>query len=387
VLIIMAMVSGAAAFFVGLETGRFDHLAVWLIIVVLLPLCRAGIRHVLNDTGLWLSPAIMIGTGPNAVEAWRAIRSEHNLGYRLLGFVDVNSRQPLLGTLTVESEAFPVLDHGALKSLPPGVKTVIALESLGDESAQLLVQRLVSQLNNVHVVPSIRGLPLYGTQLSHFMSHDVLLLTLQNNLARRSYKWIKRGFDLVFAGGLLLVLSPIFLYLALSIRRDGGKALYGHTRVGHNGKAFKCLKFRSMRSDAEKVLKELLATNPTARAEWDKDFKLKNDPRINALGHFLRRSSIDELPQLWNVLKGDMSLVGPRPVVKDELERYGDDVAYYLLAKPGMTGLWQVSGRNDVDYETRVYFDSWYVKNWSLWTDITILFKTINVLANRQGAY
>jgi undecaprenyl-phosphate galactose phosphotransferase len=140
-------------------------------------------------------------------------------------------------------------------------------------------------------------------------------------------------------------------------------------------------------ANAQDVLADLLANNPEAKAEWDKDFKLKNDPRINPLGHFLRRSSIDELPQLWNVLKGDMSLVGPRPVVQDELERYGDDVAYYLLAKPGMTGLWQVSGRNDVDYETRVYFDSWYVKNWSLWTDITILFKTITVLTNKQGAY
>ncbi len=154
-----------------------------------------------------------------------------------------------------------------------------------------------------------------------------------------------------------------------------------------NGRKFKCLKFRSMVINSKEVLEEVLRTDPVARAEWDKDFKLKNDPRITKVGHFIRKTSLDELPQLWNVVRGDMSLVGPRPVVEDELARYAGDVDYYLMAKPGMTGLWQVSGRNDVDYETRVYFDSWYVKNWSLWNDIAILFKTVGVVLKRDGAY
>ena len=131
----------------------------------------------------------------------------------------------------------------------------------------------------------------------------------------------------------------------------------------------------------------MLATDPVAQAEWDQDFKLKNDPRISKLGNFLRRTSLDELPQLFNVLKGDMSLVSPHPVVQAELERYGEDVDYNLMAKPGMMGLWQVSGRNDVDYSKRVYLDSWCVKNWSLWSDIAILFKTISVVTKRSNAY
>jgi lipopolysaccharide/colanic/teichoic acid biosynthesis glycosyltransferase len=139
--------------------------------------------------------------------------------------------------------------------------------------------------------------------------------------------------------------------------------------------------------NAPELLENLLKNDPVAKAEWDKDFKLKNDPRINLFGHFIRRTSLDELPQLWNVLRGEMSLVGPRPIVKDELARYGDDVDYYLMARPGITGLWQVSGRNDVDYATRVYLDSWYVKNWSMWSDIVILFKTVSVVTNRSGAY
>jgi undecaprenyl-phosphate galactose phosphotransferase len=139
--------------------------------------------------------------------------------------------------------------------------------------------------------------------------------------------------------------------------------------------------------NSKEVLEALLLNNPEARAEWDETFKLKNDPRITRIGHLLRKTSMDELPQLFNVLKGEMSLVGPRPIINAELERYSDEVDYYLLSKPGMTGLWQVSGRSDVDYETRVYLDAWYVKNWSMWNDIAILFKTISVVLRKDGAY
>ena len=137
----------------------------------------------------------------------------------------------------------------------------------------------------------------------------------------------------------------------------------------------------------DEVLEKLLATDESARLEWEKDFKLKDDPRITPIGRWLRARSLDELPQLWNVLKGEMSLVGPRPIVKEELPYYQEDVDYYLMAKPGMTGLWQVSGRNNVSYDTRVYFDTWYAKNWSLWNDIVILLKTAKVVCKKTGAY
>jgi Undecaprenyl-phosphate galactose phosphotransferase WbaP len=215
----------------------------------------------------------------------------------------------------------------------------------------------------------------------------VLFLTVRNNLARRSYRWIKRAFDILVSGILIIMLSPVLITLTVLIRRSGGSAFYGHPRVGQDGHLFKCLKFRSMRPDADKVLKQLLASDPVAKAEWDKDFKLKNDPRITPVGHFIRKTSLDELPQLFNVLKGEMSLVGPRPVVQDELERYGSAAVFYLEAKPGITGLWQVSGRNDTTYAERVSLDSWYVQNWSLWYDIAILFKTFDEVFNRRGAY
>jgi len=206
-------------------------------------------------------------------------------------------------------------------------------------------------------------------------------------LAKRTSRFLKRTFDIVGALSIITMLMPALAFLIFMVARDGGNPIYGHERVGRNGRKFKCLKFRSMVVNSKEVLEEVLRTDPVARAEWDKDFKLKNDPRITRIGHFIRKTSLDELPQLWNVVRGEMSLVGPRPVIEDELERYAGDVDYYFMAKPGMTGLWQVSGRNDVDYETRVYFDSWYVKNWSLWNDIAILFKTIGVVLKRDGAY
>lgn len=233
----------------------------------------------------------------------------------------------------------------------------------------------------------MRGVPFYGMEIAHFFSHEVLLIQLRNNLANPLHRVCKRVFDLFAATSLLLLLSPVFAVLTYKVSRDGGNPFFGHVRVGQKGQPFKCFKFRSMVVNAQEVLAHLLATDAQAKAEWEQDFKLKNDPRVNKLGEFMRRTSLDELPQLWNVLKGDMSLVGPRPVVQAELERYGEDVDYYLMSKPGMTSLWQVSGRNDVDYATRVYLDSWYVKNWSLWSDIAILFKTISVVTKRSGAY
>ncbi|MGF6969721.1 Undecaprenyl-phosphate galactose phosphotransferase WbaP [Paraburkholderia sp. WC7.3g] len=198
---------------------------------------------------------------------------------------------------------------------------------------------------------------------------------------------MKRTMDVCVASILLVLLLPVLVIIALAVMRDKGNAVYGHPRIGRGGRTFKCLKFRSMVMNSDKVLAELLATDPRARAEWERDFKLKNDIRITPVGRILRKTSLDELPQLWNVLRGEMSLVGPRPVVQKELVRYGRDVRYYLALKPGITGLWQVSGRNDVDYPTRVALDVKYAMNRSLAFDIGILLRTVKVVFAKDGAY
>ena len=176
----------------------------------------------------------------------------------------------------------------------------------------------------------------------------------------------------------LVLASPVMLVVALLIWvTDGGPAIFSHTRVGFNGKRFACYKFRTMVANSQQVLADYLAKNPEAAKEWEQNWKFKNDPRITFLGRILRKSSLDELPQLINVLRGEMSCVGPRPVGPDELQRYGACAAEYLQARPGLTGLWQVTGRDAVDYASRVSIDSRYIRNWSIWADVVILGRTV----------
>jgi Undecaprenyl-phosphate galactose phosphotransferase WbaP len=199
---------------------------------------------------------------------------------------------------------------------------------------------------------------------------------------------LKRGLDILGAASLLLLLAPLMLVLALLVKRDGGPAFYAHRRVGRGGALFGCLKFRSMVIDSDARLAELLARDPAARAEWEATRKLKADPRVTAVGRFLRASSLDELPQLINVLRGEMSLVGPRPVIQAELEQhYGAAAAHYMMVRPGITGLWQVSGRNDTSYEQRVRLDVGYVARASLAEDVRILLATPIAVLRRRGAY
>lgn len=191
-----------------------------------------------------------------------------------------------------------------------------------------------------------------------------------------------------FCAAILIVLtSPIMLMVAWLIwRKDGRPVLFGHYRVGQDGQLFKCLKFRSMVLNASEILEELLRTNAEARKEWERDQKLNDDPRITPVGCFLRKTSLDELPQLFNVLRGDMSLVGPRPITLAELEKYGEVRWHYLHVRPGMTGLWQVSGRSDTTYEERVELDRTYIEKHTLWHDAVILVKTILVVLGKGGA-
>ena len=185
---------------------------------------------------------------------------------------------------------------------------------------------------------------------------------------------------------LLVSFSPLMLACLVLIRRDGGPATFAHYRVGAAGRVFRCFKFRTMCVDAERALHDILEKDPALREEWRRTFKLQKDPRVTAVGRWLRRSSLDELPQLLNVLRGDMALVGPRPITLTELRLYGPARWQYLSVLPGMTGLWQVSGRNNVSYERRVQLDDEYVQRRSIWLDLQILVRTVLVVVTRDGA-
>jgi len=202
-------------------------------------------------------------------------------------------------------------------------------------------------------------------------------------------KPIKRAFDFLFSVGALLFFFPILVIVTLAIRiTSRGKTVYSHERIGRGGKPFQCYKFRTMYVDADAKLKDLLASCPEMRKEWDHSYKLKNDPRVTPIGAFLRKTSLDELPQFWNVLKGELSIVGPRPVVKAELaKQYGSKAVKILSIKPGLTGLWQVSGRNDTSYANRIRMDEEYIDKQSLLFDIKLILKTIPAMVLSKGAY
>lgn len=197
----------------------------------------------------------------------------------------------------------------------------------------------------------------------------------------------KRAFDVMAASAMLLFAVPAMFFIAIIMfSTDRGPILFSHERIGQNGKRFKCLKFRSMVVNSQEALRRHLELFPQARAEWEATQKLRDDPRITPLGRFLRVTSLDELPQLINVIRGEMSLVGPRPIVQDEVVRYADQIEHYSAVRPGITGLWQVSGRSDCDYDQRVQLDTLYVRQWSFTGDLVILIKTIKVVILRTGS-
>jgi Undecaprenyl-phosphate galactose phosphotransferase WbaP len=216
----------------------------------------------------------------------------------------------------------------------------------------------------------------------------VLGFSTSNRLKMSWNLHLKRLMDLTFVtvGGILIL--PFLLFIALLIKiNSSGSVLYKHKRLGMNGKPFYAYKFRSMVCDSQDRLQKLLESDPNIKKEWDTAHKLHNDPRITGFGRFLRRTSIDEFPQLINILKGEMSLVGPRPIVDEEIEKYGEDFSRIFSVKPGLTGLWQVSGRSDTNYNERVAYDTYYLQSWSGWLDLWVIYMTFGAVIRGRGAY
>lgn len=382
-LFIVLLINLALLVFIENSPSLGTWLYISAILFILFPLFRFFCKRFLRYLGTWDMACVIIGNNENAKNAYRAISSEVNLGYKIKAFIDP------LGKIPVTAEKIGYITEEELFShLEDYQRIFIALENNQSDIMEYWMRKLSRRgFRNISIVPSLQGVSLYGAEVSHFFGYEAIILRLHNNLAKRSSRLVKRTFDIIAATFLLLVASPLFCYLFFKIRQDGGSATYSQTRIGRNGKAFHCHKFRTMVTNSGEILRNLLATDEKIREEWYRDYKLKNDPRVTRIGHFLRKTSLDELPQLWNVFKGEMSLVGPRPVIRQELKFYQDDVAYYYMVRPGLSGLWQVSGRSDTDYSTRVYLDTWYVKNWSLWNDIVILAKTANVVIRGKGAY
>jgi Undecaprenyl-phosphate galactose phosphotransferase WbaP len=391
VFLFVAVVDGIFAYLTKWQFSRAWFMTAWLTALLLVPVLRVLSKKILIRAELWQTPTAIFGAGNNAREAAEALQSEPLMGLDVIAFLASPEHDPEKPTIVVNGKHIPVFVlgqdlRGVIQRLG-SPRIVVALEADNLAAQQTLLQRLAAEDSEMSVIPPLRGLPSYGMEVTHFFRHEVLMLTVRNNLARPSHQLAKRVFDVVGAIVLLIFLAPLFAYLSFRIRKSGGPAIFKHSRVGRHGMPFDCLKFRTMVPNADELLWEMLARDIEAQGEWARYYKLKDDPRVTEIGLFLRETSLDELPQLWNVVKGEMSLVGPRPVVKEELSRYGDQLPYYLEARPGITGLWQISGRNNTGYEDRVALDSWYVRNWSLWYDLVILAKTVRVVLAREGAY
>jgi Undecaprenyl-phosphate galactose phosphotransferase WbaP len=259
---------------------------------------------------------------------------------------------------------------------------LIAMPGLLEEKLLALVHELQPHCDSLYVVPQLWGLPMMNLQVDGFLRERVMMLKLSNSLAKPWNSGCKRVVDLVLGAAITLLVLPLCALLAILVKLDSeGPALFVQERLGYRGGRFRCLKFRTMNVNGEETLAQYLECNPHAADEWQKYAKLRHhDPRLTRLGRFLRRWSLDEFPQLVNVLKGEMSLVGPRPYLPQERARIGDDLQTILSARPGMTGFWQVSGRNHLTLEDRVQLEAWYVRNWSVWLDCIVLAKTFRTI-------
>ena len=360
----------------------------WFFSFFFLAVSRYAMKQLLLRVELWQVPVILIGGGRTADVLLRSLEADGGLGYKVVGVVDdrkISLEVGARGSIPVLG-GFSQVEEVVLNS---GVRDVlIAAPGLRRDKLVELVSKLQPLVCNVTFVPDLRGIPLGDIELDTLLNEKIALLKVRNNLAIEFNRYLKRALELCFVIGGIALVWPALLGVALAIRMDSsGPIMFAHKRIGANGKVFPCFKFRTMVPNAQQVLREYLRVHPEAQAEWEKDFKLKRDPRITRVGAFLRATSLDELPQLLNVLRGEMSLVGPRPIVRMEISRYGEYIRDYYLVRPGMTGYWQVHGRNDVTYEERVQMDSWYVRNWSLWLDIVLLLKTIKVVCGKRGAY
>lgn len=369
----------------GPDFSRVLIITMGAVSLIVLPLLRLSIKKLIYSLGLMKRKMLIVGSGTAAESAFNAVKNEPNLGYDIAGLVDDSSAIKEMCGMKV---------HAKLEQIGRYIKSsgihdvIVAKPELEKDALMKLINDIQHKAENTLYIPDFKGLAVSGTELRHFFREQTMIIEIKNNLAQPLIYVTKRTMD--YVSGLLILagLSAPMALIALAIKLSSrGPAMYTQKRVGKNGRVFRCYKFRTMYPDAEERLKVILEKDPAARLEWERFFKLKDDPRVTPIGKFLRETSLDELPQLLNILRGEMSLVGPRPVVQEEIDKYyKEESAFYFMVPPGLTGLWQISGRSNTSYDFRITMDAWYVKNWDLWLDLMILFKTVGVVLNREGA-
>ena len=374
-----------------LETsGLMAGIIVWMGLIFALPTARQGMRLLLGKIGVWHLPTAIIGTSPMAQEVVPVLGQQLALGLKVKWVVPESAEKHLSSAFAGLAPIVVPHDQLTPALIAAGCRQVILVpDDRTNGNQNDLIDQLVGADIAVAIVPSLRRLPLYGLSTNYFFGKDLLLLQVRNNLARLPQRIFKRSLDIIGAIILGLLLTPLFVMFAFLIwKEDRGPVFFRQNRVGRSGRDFPCWKFRTMVVDAEEQMERWERENPALLARYcESNFKLHADPRVTRIGAWMRRNSLDELPQLINVLLGDMSLVGPRPLLRRELPDYGAVISLYERVRPGITGLWQISGRSHTTFAERIAYDEWYIKNWTVWYDLVIMLQTIWVLIRGQGAY
>lgn len=354
----------------------------WVFLLVSAPLMRKLFRRLAVRFGMWGVPVVVIGETAGVTNIYKNLRRNRLTGLWPVLCVRTSPITRLFPPPSSPGDGFP-----EVRALFKNIEIVILVPETAPLGAvkNVLLDKTHQFKRIIVMFDDARMGSVWFTPL-HLVEH--LGLEVTHQLINPTQQVIKRLLDLFLIFISLPFLLPLWVLIALAIKLDSpGPVFYTQKRVGHGGKDILIWKFRTMVENAEEVLEQYLARDPALRAEWDKNFKLKHDPRITRMGRFLRRTSLDELPQLWNVLCREMSLIGPRPIVSEEISLYGDDFDIYKQVVPGMTGLWQISGRNDTTYQERVNLDVYYVQNWSIWLDVHILIHTFLAALQGRGAY
>jgi len=385
---VFATLAVLAVSVVGLQIGnmlsRILLAFAFLGLLVLTPPVQHFVKLGMNKAKLWGKPVIIVSYKETGARFQELLRQEWAMGYSPVALLD--HHLVAAGKSYREVSCEETLSDAANLGRELGVDTVIfAMPHTRREQLARMVSVASENFRSVLIVPNLNGITNSAVVARDFAG--TFAVEIKHNLLDPWSQRLKRTLDLLVTGVGGVLVGPLMFAIAVVIKFDSpGPVFYGHRRVGAAGKHFLCWKFRTMHVNAEQLLERYLQTSPVLQAEWEQKQKLHDDPRVTRVGRLLRQCSLDELPQLWNVLRGEMSLTGPRPIVDAEVPKYGKVYKLYKRIRPGMSGLWQVSGRSDTGYAERVEMDSYYVRNWSVWLDFIILARTIIIVAFGRGA-
>lgn len=367
----------------------------WSLCILYVIIARWCSIYFISRSSKWILPIALVGDARMVMDTFYAFINDGLTGYEVKVIL-LTGDTPDFNLYFLPKNHPPVELRRDVETYPGFIEEnrqyyyIFGMDELRGENKDRFTRALdVSQVEYA-VIPHTKTLDVYGMEPHYFFGNDVMLLHRRDKIRSPSGFFLKRVIDIAVSSVAVIVLGILtaIVWVMKKIEKSDTPVFYGGHRIGRNGELFNCWKFCTMRRDADEILNDLISKDDKLRAEWDQFQKLKNDPRIDSkISKLLRKTSLDELPQLWNVFVGDMSLVGPRPILESQRDDYGDMIQQYYAVRPGLTGLWQVSGRNETSFQQRVYWDSWYIRNWSLWYDFVIIFKTIKVLITGSGAY